>query len=329
VRAPNAREAAVGGQFARDRVPLKKDGDGVWSATVGPVEPGVYEYSLWIDGFRTVDPANPVLKPTRTLGTSILEVPGKTPQLTEFQDVPHGAVHVHRYRSRALDGRVRRLHVYTPPDYERRAGVKYPVLYLIHGSGDTDGCWTELGRAHYILDNLIAQKKAQPMIVVMPDAHALPPLPGAGPGRGLENIEAFQRDLLEEMLPLVEARYRVKPGGSARAIAGLSLGGSEALAVGLRHPDKFGWVASFSSAGNPEALQPALADPKPLKKLRWVWLSCGKEDGAFQRMADLASTLEQKGLKPIWFPTDGGHAWPVWRGHFAEIAARLFSAPGS
>jgi enterochelin esterase-like enzyme len=329
VRAPNAREAAVGGQFAKDRVAMKKDADGVWSATVGPVAPGIYEYSLWIDGFRTVDPANPVLKPTRTLGTSILEVPGKTPLLTEFQDVPHGAVHVHRYRSRALEGRVRRIHVYTPPDYEKRTGVKYPVLYLIHGSGDTDGCWTELGRAHHILDNLIAQKKAQPMIVVMPDAHALPPLPGAGPGRGLQNIEAFGRDLLEEVLPLVEGRYRVKPGGSARAIAGLSLGGSEALAVGLRNPDKFAWVASFSSAGNPEALQTALADPKALKKLRWVWLSCGKEDGSFQRMADLAKALEEKGARPIWFPTEGGHAWPVWRDHFAEIATRLFSPAGS
>jgi enterochelin esterase-like enzyme len=329
VRAPAAREVTVGGQFAKDRVPLARDSEGVWSATVGPVDPGVYEYSFYLDGYRSVDPGNPSLKPTRVLGTSILEVPGNPALLTEFQDVPHGTLHVHRYRSPALEGRVRRVHIYTPPDYEKRTSQKYPLLVLIHGSGDTDACWTEHGRAHHILDNLIAQKRARPMVLVMPDAHALPPQPGSGPGRGLENVRAFERDLLDEVLPLVQARYRVRTDAQSRAIVGLSLGGSEALAVGLANADKFAWVGSFSSAGIPEALEPSLRDPRALdRKLRWLWLSCGKEDtGAFQRMTELAATLQGKNIKYTWFPTDGGHAWPVWRNHLAEILPQLFAPP--
>ena len=317
----------MSGQFTKERVPLVKDADGVWSVTVGPVEPGVYEYSLSIDGFRTFDHANPVIKPTRVLGTSILEVPGTPPLLTEFQDVPHGTVHVHHYKSRALEGRTRRVHVYTPPDYEKKAGQKYPALYLIHGSGDNDACWTEHGRAHYIFDNLIAQKKARPMVVIMPDAHALPPIPGGGPGRGVENLKAFQRDLMEEVLPLIESRYRVKTDSQSRAIAGLSLGGSEALTVGLTNADKFAWVGSFSSAGNAETYEPALADPKALnKKLSWLWLSCGKDDaGAFKRMSDLAATLTEKKIEHIWLPTEGAHAWPVWRAHLIEVAQQIFN----
>ena len=267
------------------------------------------------------------MKPTRVLGTSILEVPGSPPLLSEFQDVPHGAVHFHNYRSRALEGRTRRVHVYTPPDYEKKTGQKYPVLYLIHGSGDNDACWTQLGRAHYILDNLIAQKKAKPMVVVMPDAHALPPIPNAGPGRGLENIKAFQRDLLEEVLPLVESRYRVKTDSGSRAIIGLSLGGSEALAVGLANASKFAWVGSMSSGGNAAAIEPSLADPKALdKKLKWLWLGCGKDDtNAFKNMSELAATFTEKKIKHTWFPTEGGHAWPVWRNHLVEVAQQLFN----
>jgi enterochelin esterase family protein len=331
VRAPSAREVAVSGQFVKDRTLLTRGADGLWTLTVGPVEPGLYEYSLFVDGFRTVDTANPVIKPTRVLGTSILEVPGTPPLLTEFQDVPHGALVVHQYRSRALEGRTRRLHVYTPPDYEKKSGQKYPVLYLIHGSGDNDACWTQLGHAHQIFDNLIAQKKVRPMVVVMPDAHALPPQPpspaGAGPSRGLDNLRAFERDLLQEVLPLVESRYRVKTDPQSRAIAGLSLGGSEALAVGLNHADKFAWVGSMSSAGAPELLEPALANPAALdRKLKWLWLGCGKDDtGTFTRMSDLVKTLTEKKIKHTWFPTDGGHAWPVWRNHLIEIAPQLFN----
>ena len=163
--------------------------------------------------------------------------------------MPHGAVHVHRYRSRALDGRTRRVHVYTPPDYEKKAGAKYPVLYLIHGSGDTDGCWTELGRAHYILDNLIAQKKARPMIVVMPDAHALPPLPGAGPGRGLENIRG---------LP---AR---PPGGGAAAGRGALPGEADASPRGPSSACR--WAAARlwrSGCATPTSSPGSAASPRP------------------------------------------------------------------
>jgi homoserine O-acetyltransferase len=322
LRAPGAKEVTVAGQVTRDRVALVRDADGVWSATVGPVDPGIYEYGFTIDGLRTLDPANPHIKPQRMPTASILEVPGSPPLLTEFQDVPHGAVHVHQYRSRPLDGRLRRLHVYTPPGYERRPGARYPVLYLLHGSGDNDACWTVHGRAHLILDNLIAQGKATPMIIVMPDGHALPP----EEGRSQDNTRAFERDLLEEVIPLVEARYRVKSDARDRAIVGLSMGGNQALAVGLVHADRFAWVGGFSSAVPPrEVLEPPLADARALaRKLRWLWIGVGKDDQLRARNEELDAWLKERGVRHTWRLTDGGHAWPVWRGYLAEVAPQLF-----
>jgi enterochelin esterase family protein len=327
LRARDARQVTVSGQFASDRVPLVKDADGIWAATVGPVEPGLYEYSFSVDGFRTIDPANAQIKPQRMPGSSILEVPGHPPLVTEIQDVPHGAIHVHQYFSRPLEGRLRRVHVYTPPDYERRPGVRYPVLYLLHGSGDNDACWTAHGRAHAIADNLIAQGKVVPMIVVMPDGHAFPP--ETGPGRPQENTQAFERDLLGEVVPLVEARYRVRTDPRSRAIAGLSMGGNQALTVGLGHADRFAWVAGFSSSVPPrEVLEGPLGDPKALgKKLRWLWLGVGKDDGLRARNEELESWLKEKAIPHTWRLTDGGHAWPVWRGYLAEILPQLFRAP--
>ncbi len=190
LRAPGAKEVSVSGEWPGGTKPMKSDEQGVWSVTLGPLEPEIYGYSFSVDGFQTLDPGNPAVKPMRSPRTSILEIPGDPPRIHEFLEVPHGSVRLHDYRSRSL-GRRRGLYVYTPPGYDQDSGTRYPVLYLLHGAGDNQGTWTAAGRAHWILDNLLAQGKVKPMIVVMPDGHATlftrPPAsaPGQPAGSGL------------------------------------------------------------------------------------------------------------------------------------------------
>jgi enterochelin esterase-like enzyme len=325
LRAPRATEVQVRGLFFQDRVPLAKDAQGVWTATVGPVDPGLYEYNFSVDGRSMVDPGNPAIQPAIEPEVSILEVPGSPPLVTEAQDVPHGTVHLHHYRARSLEGRDRRVHVYTPPGYEAGRGGRLPVLYLLHGSGDNDATWSVYGRANFIFDNLLAQKKLKPMVVVMPDGHPLPRGVPTPPG-GRDNTTAFMQELLTDVLPLVEGAYRVRTDAAGRAIAGLSMGGRQALTVGLNHPDRFAWVGAMSSSIPPEeTLTPALAGAAAInKKLRWLWIACGKEDGLFKRNETFVALLAEKGIKHHWQATEGAHRWPVWRGYLAEIAPQLF-----
>ncbi len=327
LRAPEARAVSVSGQWAKEKIALTKDADGVWSAVTGPVEAGVWEYSLSVDGVTMIDPANPQVKPQRSPRTSILEVPGTPPLVTEFQDVPHGAIHVHQYRSRATGG-LRRVHVYTPPGYEKGA-TRYPVMFLFHGMGDNDAAWSVHGRAPFIVDNLLAQKKARPMVVVMTDGHPVP-LEARSQAEMMtyfkENTPAFQRDLLEEVLPLVERTYRVRTDAGSRAVVGLSMGGHQALTVGLTNPDKFAWVGAFSAAA--PGKEELTLDPKALKgKVRWLWIGCGKEDFLLKRNEAFVAALAEQGIAHEWRLTDGGHSWPIWRQYLAEVVPALF-APG-
>lgn len=328
LRAPQAREVAVTGQWAKEKAPLSKGADGVWAASVGPVEPGLYEYGFLVDGLRVVDPSNSIIKPQRWPSSSILEVPGSPALITEFRDVPHGTVHVHHYRSKALGGKVRRLHVYTPPDYEKKGGAKYPVLYLLHGFSDNDGAWSVHGRANFILDNLIAAGKAKPMIVVMTDGHPIPPEGAPSDGLISSNTVAYGKDLLGEVVPLIEERYRAKNDAASRAIVGLSMGGHQALTVGLNNPDRFAWVGGFSSAAPKESeIATPLSDVKALgKRLRWLWIGCGQEDFLLERNEALVKLLGQKGVAHTWRLTEGGHSWPVWRSYLEEVAPQLFAA---
>jgi hypothetical protein len=190
LRAPNATAVTVSGQFQRGAVPLTKGENGLWSVTVGPVEPNVYEYSFNVEGVSMVDPGNAAIKPMRNPRTSILEIPGSPPLLHDFQNVPHGTVAMHWYASKSL-GRRRALQVYTPPGYEANPTARYPTLYLFHGSGDNEATWVAHGRAHWILDNLIAQGRAQPMIVVMLDGHAVSPGPGQPRNANVEASSAI------------------------------------------------------------------------------------------------------------------------------------------
>jgi enterochelin esterase-like enzyme len=300
----------------------------VWSVTVGPLEPDLYGYSFSIDGFQTLDPGNPAVKPMRSPRTSILEVPGQPPLLHEFDAaVPHGTLREHWYQSRSL-GKRRSLHVYTPPGYDR-SRKDLPVMYLLHGSGDNDATWTALGRANVILDNLLAQKTVKPMIVVMTDGHAFVPAPGPS-ATNAENrarsMKAFEGDLLQDVMPFVEANYRTINKRDSRAIVGLSMGGGQSLTVGLNHLDKFAWVGGMS-AGTPEthSIASALADAKATnKKLQTLWIAIGKDDFLLARNKTFDELLTSKGIQHTFKITDGNHSWPVWRRYLAEFAPMLF-----
>lgn len=322
LRAPDAKAVSVSGQFLRERAAMTKDETGLWSVTVGPVEPNVYEYSFTVDGVAMIDPGSREIKPMRNPRTSILEVPGTPPLIHDFQDVPHGKVTLHWYASKSL-GRRRALQVYTPPGYDANPAARFPTLYLFHGSGDNEATWVAHGRAHWILDNLIAQKRAQPMIVVMLDGHATAP----GAGGNANNTALFERDLLEDAMPLVVANYRTREDAASRGIVGLSMGGGQSLNIGLKHSDRFAWVGAMSSALN--GVTELIGDGTRLSRdLKLLWIACGKDDTP-QRVAqheELHAALLKSKVKHEYLITEGNHSWPVWRRYLADFAPLLFQA---
>jgi enterochelin esterase-like enzyme len=324
LRAPQAREVSVSGEWGGGR-PLVKDDAGVWSVTLGPMAPDLYGYGFSVDGLRVLDPSNTAIKPMRSNSTSILDVPGAKPSPCDPKaGVPRGAVHLHDYESKSL-GRTRRLRVYTPASYDADKEARFPVLYLLHGNGDNEATWTELGRAHVILDNLTADGKAKPMIVVMTDGHAV--APGAANARG-QNLPSYERDLLEEVMPFVEASYRLRPERESRAIVGLSMGGGQSLTVGLNHLDRFAWVGGMSSAvREPEKslasfLSTAAAGTSRPKLL---WFACGKDDFLLKDNQRFDSFLTEHKIAHEYVETAGNHSWPVWRRYLADFAARIFA----
>jgi enterochelin esterase family protein len=321
IRAPKATEVAVNGQWPDGRATMERGSNDVWSVTVGPLPPGVWEYSLQVDGVGMIDPGNPAIKPMREPRTSILHLPGTPSLVHDFQDVPHGVVREHTYRSKAL-GRLRELAVYTPPGYDRTR-TRYPVLYLQHGSGDNQATWIAHGKAHWILDNLIATSKAKPMVVVMMDGHAAAP---GTPGAQQNNTALFERDLLEDVMPFVEKEYRVRADAAGRGIVGLSMGGGQSLTIGLNHTDRFGWVGGFSSsAPSKDTVAAALNDPAGTnRRLKLLWVACGKEDFLLQRNQEFIALLKEKGIRHEWKLTEGNHSWPVWRIYLADFAPLLF-----
>lgn len=326
VRAPQAREVSLRGQWSKEPVPMTKDEDGVWTAKVEPAPVGVWEYSFSIDGVNGLDPLNAAFKPQRQPQKSILHVPADPPAPWDWQDVPHGAVHIHDYASKALD-RPRQLWVYTPPGYEQSPDRKYPLLVLQHGSGDNQQTWVVHGKANWILDDLIAQKKALPMVVLMLDGHPLGQAQrGAETKRG-SAMEAFQRELFEDALPLVEKNYRVETGAAHRAIAGLSMGGGQSLNVGLQNLDKFAWIGAFSAATpSPAELKQWLADANGANsKIRLLWIACGQDDFLRERNEKFVATLTEIGVKHSWELSKGDHSWPIWRGYLTEFVPLLFS----
>lgn len=324
-RAPKATEVKATGQFGPE-VKLEKGDNGLWTATTAaPVAGGVYEYSFRVDGMNIIDGMNPAIKPQRQPGTSILVVPSNPPAAWDLTDIPHGGVTEHNYLSKSL-GKWRRVMVYTPPGY-RSDAAPLPVLYLSHGFSDNDQSWSAHGRANFILDTLIAEKKAEPMLIVMPDAHALPPGPGYKDDYSLMNTEAFCRDLIEDVVPLVEKTYTVKKDPAGRAFAGLSMGGHHALTVALAHHDTFSWIGAFSSAPpSGKLIESGLANPEAVNKdLKLFWVACGDKDFLFERNNQFDTLLKGKAINHEYIVTpNDDHSWPVWRRYLITFAPKLF-----
>jgi enterochelin esterase family protein len=325
LRAPQAAQVTL--SFSGSK-PMSKDAAGVWTATVGPMEPEIYQYNFFVDGVRILDPANPNLKNGRTPDASIVEVPGSPPRFDELQAVPHGALSIRSYLSTPLKTQ-RKLYVYTPPQYDSEPARRFPVLYLRHGSGDNEENWSDTGRAGVILDNLIAQRRAVPMIIVMPNGDTDGSWAGGSSPAG---IELLGQELLTDIIPMIEKNYRVVPGRENRAITGLSMGGGQAFTIGLKHMDLFAWVGEFSSGlvsdtdFKLEKHLPGFLDhPDEVnRKLKLLFLSCGTEDPRYPGQLDLADNLKEHGIKFVWYPSPGVHEWKVWRHALAEFGQKVF-----
>jgi enterochelin esterase family protein len=307
-------------------LPLAKGADGVWSLTVAP---GAYRYAFVVDGVSVVDPAQPRVSQSNDSTWSLFMVPGA--KFMDTLDVPHGTVAEVRYFSAEL-GKWRRMHVYTPPDYGL-AQKRYPVFYLLHGAFDSDDSWPTVGRAADIVDNLIAEGKAAPMIVVMPAGHQGPFTLSGGPGS--LNLDGFVREFDRDIRPYVEKHYTVKTGPKSTAIAGLSMGGAQTLEIAVRHLKDFGYVGVFSSGvlsdGGATAVDAwgtqhaALLDDKGVRaSLALVWLATGKDDFLLPTTNATVAMLDKHGLHPVFHGSAGGHVWSNWRDYLHEFAPQLF-----
>lgn len=328
--APKAREVQVYCEGVNNSA-MQRDANGVWSLTTDSLEPDIYSYSFNVDGVRLVDPNNSYQKYNLLNCDSLVEVPGPKSLSWSLNDVPHGELHHHFYHS-AVAGDDRDYIVYTPPGYHPTAWKKYPVLYLLHGYSDDTSAWSTAGRANVVLDNLIARGQARPMIVVMPLGYGTREIVKAGWGRVRDpnlwqrNVELFGKTLLAEVVPQVEQAYRVSRDRQARAMAGLSMGGTESLVVGLNHPDQFAWIGAFSAGGlgtNYETQFPRL-NAGVNQQLRLLWISCGQSDQLVKSNRQLADWLAARGIHHTWVETDGMHSFRVWRRNLAAFAPLLF-----
>jgi enterochelin esterase-like enzyme len=327
--------------FDRGGPQFVKGENGIWETTVGPIAPGAYRYVFTVNDVSVMDPQNPAVSEANSNAWSLVYVPG-----AEFMDtlkVPHGAVAAVHYYSTAL-GRHRRMHIYTPPGYES-GNLKYPVFYLLHGAMDCDDSWTSVGRAGFILDNLIAAKKAKPMIVVMPAGHTSS---GFSMGAGLgATMDEFGQDFVKDLMPYVEANYRVLKDRGNRALAGLSMGGMQTLNISMSDLGKFSYIGVFSSgvfggapkkaaAGDsiPAAPAPsadweqqhlATLDNADLKKdLKLLWFATGAEDFLLNTTRSTLDIFKKHGFSPVYKETSGGHTWINWRNYLNEFAPLLF-----
>jgi enterochelin esterase-like enzyme len=329
---PNALKVDLDLEGQSTPTPMLKDDHGVWSVTIGPLQPDIYGYSFVADGVALIDPSNPLMKPNLLNTDSAVHVPGPSTLPWEVNQVPHGEVHHHFYESKIASDH-RDFYVYTPPDYFANEKTDYPVLYLLHGFSDDASGWTAVGRANVILDNLIAQGKAKPMIVVMPlgygDYEVIRRGWGSWSDKDLasRNLSKFTDILLSEVMPQVEQSYRIRKDRESRAIAGLSMGGAESLLTGLNHLDQFAWIGAFSSGGiDLKEFGAEFPDVNPgtVQKLKLLWIACGTDDNLIKTNREFKSWLKDKGVQFTDIETPGMHTWMVWRRNLAEFAPLLF-----
>lgn len=316
-------------------IPMAKDASGIWTATSPPLPPAIYNYYFDADGQWRLDPANPHVAIKQQNVTNLLTVTGSEPQPWQPAAVPHGELHHHFYTSKIvlnLPNNQSNYFVYTPPGYDPKSKTLYPVLYLLHGFNEGAYSWTDVGRANVILDNLLAQGKIKPMIVVMPLGYGdmdyvLTATARRDAAVTAEHYHRFQQALLTEVLPQVEAEYHVAGDREHRAIAGLSMGGHESLSIGLTHTDMFAYVLGLSAAAQDLPADPALANLNPKSaNLRLLWISCGKEDSLSEPNRKLVDWLRSRNMQVDYVQTPGVHSWIVWQDNLAHFAPLLFQA---
>lgn len=334
--APEARAVTVSGDFGADTA-LERGADGVWTATVGPLDPEMYVYYFVVDGVRLTDPENPQVKIgyVTSTTTSLVTVPGDGPAFYDVQDVPHGEIRTILYKS-ASNGVTRELTVYVPPGYDASPDRRYPVLYLLHGFANDHHSWHRYGRANDILDNLIAQGTIDPFLVVMPlgygGAHVNGDGTGIAPpdsGRLRGDAGLYERDLLEDVIPLIDRQYRTIADREHRAIVGFSMGGGQAGRFGLANLDTFSHVgimsAGLGDSLGAEPLASVLANAAETNDLiDLLWIACGTEDFALNGARATHEGLEKAGITHTFLETEGAHHWRVWRRYLRDLAPLLF-----
>ncbi len=332
--APKAESVKLGAGdiqgLAADATVMTKGTNGVWEITVGPIGPGAYRYNFNVDGLSVIDPRNPSGSESNENTWSLVYVSGA--DFMDTKTVPHGAVAEVTYYSSSLK-RFRRMHVYTPPGYEK-SQKSYPVFYLLHGASDSDDSWSSVGRAGFILDNLIASGKAKPMLVVMPAGHT-----GASSGGSRVGSE-FEHDFMDDIVPYVEKTYRVQTDRNSRAMAGLSMGGGQTLNIGFSNLDKFGYLGVFSSGvfgitgggraaatNEPswEERHKETLDNATLKEgLKLFWFATGKDDFLLKTSEATVEMFKKHQFDVTYKETSGAHTWINWREYLNEFAPRLF-----
>jgi enterochelin esterase family protein len=316
--------------------PMAKDDNGVWSVTTPPLAPEMYGYHFQADGQHRVDPINTRVKTNLLSLDNLVTVPGDTPEPWDITNVPHGVVHHHTYTTSTVLGLADNqsdYYVYTPPNYNPKAKKPYPVLYLLHGWSDDASGWTTVGHANFIFDNLLAEGKIKPMVVVMPLGYGeMSFVFGARdvwdePATIDRNTSLFTKALLTEVMPQVESAYNISRKREDRAIAGLSMGGLESLSIGLTHTDQFAWVGGFSSAIHhlDYATQLATLNPKTAD-LRLLWIAVGTDEPLLQPNRDFIAWLKTKDMPVTQFETPGLHTWMVWRNDLVHFAPLLFQS---
>lgn len=323
LNAAEAQQAFV--NVSGSKVAMQKDDRGVWKATSEPLPPGIHDYNFNVDGTMMIDPSNRNVKKWLTMA-SMVEIPGSPPLLTEMQDVPHGVIHRMFYPSKAV-GQSRPVMVYTPPDYSSDGQRIYPLVILAHGFGDDETAWTEVGRAHFIADNLMAAGDLAPCIIAMPYGHPVPvPIGDRVPDYGTKNNQLYEQDIMQDLLPFLEARFAVRRDPAGRSIAGLSMGGGHALDTGLKHPDTFSAIGAFSAAvpqlNDQELLEqyPSLKGPgAAADDLRLLYIPIGVGDFLLERNERFVEQLKANKVRHQYNKTDGGHEWKVWRKYLPDF----------
>ena len=315
--AKNAKEVLLEAQFLKDKLPMQKDESGVWSVTVNSIKPDIYPYCFWVDNTQVNDPNNTEIFANERFKYSLVDIPGDKPLIHSLQNVPHGKISYRYYNSKTL-GTTRPLVIYTPPGFDASGKTKYPVLYLIHGGSDTEETWTKVGKANLIADNLIAQGKAKSMIIVMPYGNVRP-----------KAMPDFTPDVINDVIPFVEANYPALTDSENRAVAGFSVGGGQTLNIGLTNTDKFAYVCSYAPYPETEEFRKNFANYSPdavkiNKQLKLFTISVGTEDFLYESVKKNITMFKEKGLKPEGYIVDGGHTWMNCKLYLAKTLQQLF-----